>query len=306
MLNNELNQAQDFASSIRRKVTATGALDELKVDPFFEEDPAAAKIVEFALKRRKNLFIVGPTGCGKSSLVINIMARLKERAEIFNCNGETSIDELIAKQWLENGATVVKHGSALRCYKEGKILLMEEVDFAASDMLAAMHRIMELNQQFYVCNIGPQEVITKHGSFAVIATANTIGCGEDTFMYSGTKPLNQAFMNRFSLTVKMGYLSPDKEIKVLKAKTGINEKVAELLVNTANDVRDASDPTRVSGSPGSQSIAAVISTRDLLEWADAIVGMNMTPKEAAQYAFLNRINDTDRDTIETFISNRCA
>jgi cobaltochelatase CobS len=142
--------------------------------------------------------------------------------------------------------------------------------------------------------------------FSVIATANTIGCGEDTFMYNGTKPLNQAFMNRFSLTVKMGYLAADKEIKVLKAKTGIQESLAETLVNCANDVRDAADPTRVSGTPGSQSIAATISTRDLLEWADAIVGMSMSPKEAAQYAFLNRINDTDRDMITTFISNRCA
>jgi cobaltochelatase CobS len=306
MIHNELNSAQDFAASIRKKVMATGQLDELKVDPFFEEDPAAAKIVEFALKRRKNLFVVGPTGCGKSSLVINVMARLKERAEIFNCNGETSIDELIAKQWLEGGATVVKLGSLLRCYKDGKVLLFEEVDLAASDMLASMHRPMELNQQFYVCNIGPQEIIPKHQMFSVIATANTIGCGEDTFMYNGTKPLNQAFMNRFSLTVKMGYLAADKEIKVLKAKTGIQESLAETLVNCANDVRDAADPTRVSGTPGSQSIAATISTRDLLEWADAIVGMSMSPKEAAQYAFLNRINDTDRDMITTFISNRCA
>jgi cobaltochelatase CobS len=306
MLNAELNKVQDFAASIRKKVTATGALDELKVDPFFEEDPVAARIVEFAIKRRKNLFVVGPTGCGKSSLVINVMARMKERAEIFNCNGETSIDELVAKQWLEGGATVVKYGAALRAYKEGKLLLLEEVDFAASDMLASMHRIMELNQQFYVCNIGPQEVIPKHQAFAVISTANTIGCGEDTFMYNGTKPLNQAFMNRFSLTVKMGYLESHKEVRVLMAKTGIQEAVAKVLVFTANDVRDAADPTRVSGTPGSQSIAATISTRDLLEWADAIVGMQMTPMEAAQYAFLNRINDTDRDIIDTFIKNRCV
>jgi cobaltochelatase CobS len=300
--------AVDLAAAIRSKTKPTGAINELKVDPYFEEDLVAAKVVEFGIKTRQNVLIVGPTGSGKSSLAINIMARLKESAEICNCSGETSTDEIIAKQGIINvdghSITTTILGAALRAYKDGKILLLEEVDFAIADILASLHRIMETNQQFYICNIGEPEVIQKSSRFAVISTANTIGTGEDSFMYNGTKPLNQAFMNRFSLTIRLGYIAADKEIKVLVNKTGIDKNVASVLVQCANDVRDAADPTRISGSLGSQTIASVISTRDLISWATAIKGMSLNPMEAAKYSFLNRINDADRDFMVTALQNR--
>lgn len=308
MSGDTLANAIDLASSIRSKAKSTGTLDELKVDPFFEEDSVAAKVLEFAIKHHENILIVGPTGCGKSCLTINVMARMKAKAEVFSCSGETSTDELIAKPWIitENGqsVTVSIHGAALRAYKDGKILLLEEVDFAIPDILASLHRIMESNQNHYVCNIGQQEIIPKSPKFSVIATANTIGTGEDTFMYAGTKPLNQAFMNRFAYTVRMGYLLMAKEITVLINKTGIDQTLAKTLVEAANDVRDAADPTRNGGSLGSQSIASTISTRDLISWANAIKGMDLNPMKAAKFAFLNRINEADRDFIETALKNR--
>lgn len=303
-------EAQDFAASLRTKNKSKGA-DKLEVDPHFEEDPSAAKAIEYAIQRRKNAIIVGPTGCGKSSLVINIMARLKELGEIFSCDGETSTDMLIGKPWIVKdpktgeGITVIAYGAALRAYKEGKGLLLEEVDVALPDILASLQRILEVQSKFYICNVGVEEIIPKHRNFFAIATANTIGTGEDTFMYAGTKPLNQAFMNRFGVRIKMGYIDRAHEIKILTNKTGIDKNMAMELVDVANDVRDAADPSRISGgTPGSQRLVSTISTRDLIEWADGIMGMQLAPEEAAKYAFLNCISETDADIIKTFISNR--
>jgi len=300
-MNQTLTDIQDFASSIRSKTSSSGQADELKLDPHFEEDPGVSKVIEFAIKRRKNLLLVGPTGCGKSSLAIQVSARLKERLEIVSLDGETSTDHVIGKPWIiqENGQTVTKmaKGAVLRAYSEGKGVLLEEVDMAQADILASVHRILETQSKFYVSNIGEQEIFPRHRDFFTIATANTIGTGEDTFMYSGTKPLNQAFMNRFSLTVLMDYLPADKEKKVIVAKTGIDPDLAEQLVASAGDVRQA----RTSAT---DRIASTVSTRDLLEWADAILGLGLTPMEAAWFAFLNRINEADRDIIKTFIENR--
>lgn len=290
-----LNTLQDLSSSIRTK--HTDGPDTIHVDPHFIEDPAVTPIVEFAIKRRKNLLIVGPTGCGKSSLAINVAARLKESLEIFSCSGETTTDELIAKPWRKSsGETISVYGAGTRAYKDGKGLLLEEIDHANPDILAALHRTMETNQNFIILNVGEKEVIARDPRFFVVATANTIGTGEDTFMYAGTKPLNAAFMNRFNLTIKMSFLKPDQEIQVLCDKTGITGGVATKMTQFAQEARKAlSDVTN--------RIATVVSTRDLLEWADLICGTAIEPVDAAQYSFLNRANESDRDVLQRMLTN---
>jgi cobaltochelatase CobS len=163
---------------------------------------------------------------------------------------------------------------------------------------------MERQSEFYTLNVGKEEVVPKHKDFMVCATANTIGSGEDTFLYAGTKVLNAAFLNRFALTVKMDYIDKINEIRVITSKTGIDNAIAQKMVEAANDVRDAANPARIGGVSGSSRLSATLSTRDILEWADMVVGAGMRPKEAAEFAFLNRTNDTDAKQIRTFISNR--
>ena len=299
-----LTNAQDFAAGLRKKTKVVGP-GELKVDPNYIEEPNASKMVEFAIKRQKNLLIVGPTGCGKSCLAINVLARLGQAGEIFSCSGETSTDDLIGKLLITEGpngqpVTSVAYGAAVRAYKEGKALILEEVDHASADILSALHRLMELNQTFYVMNVGTQEIIQKAPGFCVIGTANTIGNGEDTFMYAGTKPLNGATLNRFSYTVRLGYLDWIREVKIVKAKTGVSDKFAEMMVATANWIRE-----RNAGKIAGEQVASVISTRDVLEWADAVVGLDMHPREAAQYAFINRVSDSDREFFQRAVENEC-
>ena len=308
-MSDALNDVLDFANKLR--TSNKPANTKLKVDPYFYEIPEIAKILEYAMSERptKNVLIVGPTGCGKSSLAINVMARLSKEAEIFSCDGETSTDNLIGKLIArpnEKGdpTTEVVLGAALRAYKTGKGLLLEEVDIASPEVLASLHRIMENHSGHYICNIGAEDVIDKNPDFFVIGTANTIGTGEDTFLYAGTKPLNQAFMNRFSITVEMDYLGAMLELKVVTDKTGINRDLAEGLISIANDVRNASNPTRIGGMPGSQKLVSTISTRDLLEWAQLISRMNLSVMDAAKYAFLNRASVVDRDIIKEFITNK--
>lgn len=298
----DIQSAQDFSNAIRTKAQSTGP-DTIAVDPLFEEDPNAAAVIEFAIKRRKNILIVGPTGCGKSSLFINVCARLKERLEIVSMDGEVSTDNLLAKMILtvQDGkeVTEVAYGPALRAYKDGKGLLLEEVDMGNADVLASMHRILETQSGFYTCNVGAQDSIKKASTFFCAATANTTGWGEDTFIYAGTKPLNQAFMNRFSLTVKLDYLPPKKESAVVVRKTGISKQVADQMVEVAAEVRDAR-------TKAVDRVASVISTRDLLEWADVVQGMKLAPSIAAEYAFLSRAPESDAEIMRRFISNHLS
>ena len=294
-----VNEVLDLAGSLRTKTNNVGAKDELKVDPHFIEDKKATPVIEYGIKRRKNILIVGPTGCGKSSLAINIAARLKEQFEIFSCSGETTVDELIGKPWKVEqkgiAVTIPVYGSGVRAYRDGKGLLLEEVDFPNPDVHASLHRLLEPSQKFLHVNIGEPETIQRHRNFFTIATANTIGSGEDNFLYAGTKVLNAAFLNRFSLTINLDFLDSHEEIKVLMNKTGIEKSIAIKLVNVASDARRRQKEDSVD------RIASILSTRDLIEWADALVGMQVHPLIAAEYAFLNRMPEADRDVVKKLV-----
>lgn len=291
-----LNDAQNFSSSIRTKKEVTGP-GAIKVDPNFIEDRTVSKVVEFAIKRRKNCFIWGHTGCGKSSLVINIAARLQEQMEVFNCDGETSTDNLIAKPWRQtNGELVCIHGAAVRAYEQGKILLLEEVDHAQPDILAAIHRIMEPNQDFITLNIGREEIISKHPQFTVIATANTNGSLDMSHLYPGVKQLNGAFLNRFALFPHMDFISPETEKKVLINKTGIAAGQAKILVDIAKEARTGLEQ---------EEINMVLSTRDLLNWSEGIMGLGMSPLEVAEVSFLSRADENDKSVLKELINQRC-
>lgn len=298
----EIQEVLDLAGQLRKNSKTSTAADAIEVDPFFIEDPKVKKVIEFAISRRKNAYLVGPTGCGKSSGIINVAARLKEEMEIVSLDGESSKDDIIGKLLItptDKGEAVTSEapGPALRAVEQGKILLLEEVDMANPDILAALHRILETQSKFITVNIGQTRTIKKHPRFMCVATANTVGWGEDTFLYAGTKPQNQAFMNRFGLTVQMDYLDEVNEVKVVCDKTGVSKSLAEPMVKVAREVRAA----RTSAS---DRVMSIISTRDLLEWADIMSGINVRALEAAEYAFLNRMAETDREIVEKFITNR--
>jgi cobaltochelatase CobS len=299
-----ITDLQQFAASIKSKAPTTGP-GELEVDPFFVEDPIATVMVEYSIKNRKNLLIYGATGTGKSSLAINVMARLKERCEIFSCSGETSKDELEAAVWYDGTTMKALYGAVLRAYSEGKGLLLEEVDIANPEVLAALHRVLETQSKFVTVNVGGIGTVPRHKDFFVIATANSIGCGENAFDYAGTKPLNKAFVNRFTYTIKLDYIAPLHEKKVVCDKTGIPFVTAEKMVYVANDARDAHDPTRKAGAAiGSERLASTVSTRDVIHWAELVRDTGMTPLQAAEYTFILRSDPNDREILSRFVTNR--
>ena len=297
----DIQEVLDLASELRSSKVAPQEADALEVDPLFYEDPRLKKVAEFSLKRRKNLLVKGDSGCGKSHGLINIAARHKEQMEVVNLNGEASVDAIMGKLLItptDKGEAVTSEapGPLMRAYEFGRILLLEEVDHALADVLAVLHRPMESQSKFLSVDIGSHRVIKKHPKFMVWATANTTGWGEGAFLYAGTKPMNQAFMNRFSLTMKMDYLPPEQEAKVVSSKTGIDPATATRLVEVAVEIRS-------SRESATERVVSLISTRDLLEWADVMEGMGANALEAAEVTFLERMMDTDQGIVRKLITN---
>jgi len=133
--------------------------------------------------------------------------------------------------------------------------------------------------------------------FNVFATANTKGKGSDSGQFMGTNVMNEAFLDRFSITIEQSYPAAAIEKKIVsKYATDYFGHVLSLRDQTVCDnLVTWAQITRKSFLEG--SIDELISTRRLIATVEsyAIFGSNI--EKSIEYA-TNRFDD---DTKESFV-----
>ena len=183
------------------------------------------------------LFITGLSGNGKTLLVKEVCAKLKREFVRANITIETDEDDLVGGFRLLNGETVWHDGPVVTAMKRGAILLLDEIDLA-SNKIMCLQPVLE-GSSVYIKKIG-KWVHPKKG-FNVIATANTKGQGADDGKFIGTNILNEAFLERFPVTIEQSYPTAAMETKILNnefGKHGIEDAdFAKNLVKFADVVR---------------------------------------------------------------------
>ena len=168
-------------------------------------------------------FICGLSGNGKTMMVEQVCAKLKKEAIRDNISIETDEDDLIGGNTLVDGNVVYREGPVLTAMKRGAILILDEID-RGSNKLMCLQAILEGKPYF---NKKSGEVITPATGFNVIATANTKGQGSDDGKFMGAQVLDEAFLERFAITVEQEYPSSVQEKKIIMNKMGVAECVDE-------------------------------------------------------------------------------
>lgn len=277
----------------------------LEVEPSFvlEEDlfifdPILQKKIEVVIARCRNLWLAGPTGCGKSEGLIRIMESKSITPCRINFNGESSVDDLLGHYVLREGKTEWIEGAMTRAMKTGVPLLCEEIDAAPAEANMVLLRVLEQRpdkpRSFYNARNG--EEVTAVKGFCVLATANTAGGGDSTGLYTGTQPQNLALRNRF-LYERMDYLPEAQEIHLLRKRSGLTEKLARGLVQFASSARMALK---------NGEIFTAVSTRSLLEFASFFndlkadgMGETIAIREALKSAlFYTAASPTDEEVLK--------
>ena len=183
------------------------------------------------------VYITGMSGNGKTVMVEQICAAIKREMIRVNITKETDETDLLGSYELIDGNTIRREGPVIVAMRRGAVLLLDETDYG-SERLLCLQPILE-GKSYFDKKTG--EMIAPAPGFNVIATANTKGKGSDDGRFIGANVLNEAFLERFAITVEQEYPSASVEKKILDknfAHYGIDDPTfAERLVTWAEIVR---------------------------------------------------------------------
>ena len=205
-------------------------------------------------------FITGLSGNGKTFMVEQICAKLKRDMIRVNITIETDEDDLLGGFRLVDGETVFHKGPVIDAMERGAVLLLDEVDLASNKILC-LQPVLE-GKGVYLKKIN--KWINPADGFTIIATANTKGKGSVSGAFIGTNILNEAFLERFAITLEQEYpaVSTEKKIltKVFETFGDVQDEYVTNLVNWADIIRK----TYYDGG-----VDEIISTRRLVHIAKA-------------------------------------
>lgn len=227
-------------------------------------------ILQKAIAKDLPVLLIGDTGTGKTSIIREQALDQGKEISRFSITGETTVDEFVGKYELENGQTVWRDGMLLDAMKNGKWLVVDEVNVALPEILFVLHSLLD-DDHFVTVSNHNNEVVKPHKDFRFFATMNP---PEE---YAGTKELNKAFQSRFAVILTLHYPPAAVEAKIVADKTGVDLTDATKMADVAVALRKAKKD---------EKIFYTCSTRDLLHWGNLCDVLD--PGEAFRVSILNK------------------
>lgn len=147
----------------------------------------------------------GESGSGKTELALYISHMLNWPITIKQINNELSIDDLEGMRTLENGNTRYVYSDLVQGYRDGHIILLDEIDKINPDTAAKLH--MPLERKPWATGKEGGELIYANRYTRFIGTANTNMSGED-MRFASSHSQDSAFIKRFLI---LPMIRPDEQ-----------------------------------------------------------------------------------------------
>ncbi|MCG8429939.1 MAG: AAA family ATPase, partial [Candidatus Omnitrophica bacterium] len=190
---------------------------------------------------RKNIFLYGPTGSGKTFICGQVARAIDLRYRFVSCTSGMSEGVLQGRRLPgKQGSFEYNISEFVDCYENGGVFLLDEMDAADANVLLLINAALA-NGEMAVPNRSEKPRAKRHNDFICIAAANTVGTGGDR-LYAGRNQLDASTLDRFHIgKVYIDYdphveeqLCPDEELreKLWKIRAGINAHRLERAMST--------------------------------------------------------------------------
>ncbi len=174
------------------------------------------------------LVLVGPTGCGKTTLVRQMAIEIGR--PLVTVVGDTglSVNDLLGRWHLTAAGSEWRDGPLTRAARDGSVFYLDEIGAVPEGVLKALHPLLDHRRELHLP--ARPETVQAASGFRFVASFNP-GYGE------GGRGLTPAFRQRCRF-VSLDYLAYDDEKKLLLEMTGLPENDASFLVDVAHLTRE--------------------------------------------------------------------
>lgn len=136
----------------------------------------------------ENVYLVGPPGSGKSTGAQKVAEALSLTYGYISLSAQTAESRLLGYM---DATGKYSETEFFRCYKNGGVFCIDEMDNASANLLTALNSALENGKAAFPCG-----VIDQHKDFVMVATGNTNGYGANP-MFPERRPMDAAFRERF-------------------------------------------------------------------------------------------------------------
>lgn len=223
------------------------------------------------------LGLYGETGSGKTEAFYKIADMLNEPVYLLQVNGGLLPEMVEGKTKLTNGETVDHYGVVPEAYKNGGLILLDEIDKANKPLQSWLHPILERKPLAVSLT---SELITPHDQVRIGLTANTLGQGGSE-RYSSSNKLDDA------LRARAGWLEVKyPEPSVLR--TIMNQKFNMLPPTLQRKMCQVAVEVQKVTASDDADLNAVFSTRTLVKWGQTMLAFGLNAKLCESLEFVSR------------------
>ena len=219
-----------------------------------------------------NTMMIGPTGTGKTELVMLACRKLGIECNVYNMGTIFDpISELLGVHRLVGGSSTFDYAKFAKDVQKPGVILLDELSRAPVTTNNVLFPCLDSRRVLPVDMAGGDDlrVIPLHPKCVFVATANV---GSE---YTGTMSMDRALVGRF-FPLELGYMESEEEKKVLVKRHGIGESDARNIVTVAATVRSKHAATELSSS---------LSTRETL-MAARLISDGWSAQKAMELTFL--------------------
>ena len=255
---------------------------------FYIPAGGALEKIMWAVSQSLPVLLIGETGVGKTLAIRHLAHETNNGFRRINLNGMTTVDEFVGKLMINDSGTYWSNGVLVQAMEAGDWLLIDEINACLPEIAFCLHSLLDDDRMIVLTDYDGR-ITRPHPDFRLFATMNP----SEERKYGGTKPLNEAFLDRFPMTLRMTYLSEDAEVEAVRVQSGNpDEDAVRKMVRCAADLRAAISEEKLFGS---------CSTRRVIDWAR--MARRFGPLEAARHTLLSKAPALDARVIQDVVEN---